>query len=121
MSLLVSRQALQDTLPEPGNVSLRRKNEIITANWLLLMAKYIYEHKNYTDFSGQDKAINVLFGGVRLTQGKTKCCKMAISQNVYRMMLRNLNQANSYSDFYQMGSAISKNLKSCMALLNPAN
>jgi len=34
------------------------------------MVKYIYEHKNWTDFSWQDKAINVVFGEVRLMQGK---------------------------------------------------
>ena len=34
------------------------------------MAKYIYEHKNWTDFSWQDKAINVVFGEARLMQGK---------------------------------------------------
>jgi len=34
------------------------------------MAKYIYEYKNWTDFSWQDKAINVVFGEVRLMQGK---------------------------------------------------
>jgi len=34
------------------------------------MAKYIYEHKNWTDFTWQDKAINVVFGEVRLMQGK---------------------------------------------------
>lgn len=34
------------------------------------MAKYIYEYKNWTDFSWQDKAINVIFGEVRLMQGK---------------------------------------------------
>ena len=34
------------------------------------MAKYIYENKNWTDFSWQDKAINVAFGEVRLMQGK---------------------------------------------------
>lgn len=34
------------------------------------MAKYIYEHKNWTDFSWHDKAINVIFGEVRLMQGK---------------------------------------------------
>jgi len=34
------------------------------------MAKYIYEHKNWTDFLWQDKAINVIFGEVRLMQGK---------------------------------------------------
>lgn len=34
------------------------------------MAKYIYEHKNWTDFSWQDKTINVVFGEVRLMQGK---------------------------------------------------
>jgi len=34
------------------------------------MAKYIYEHKNWTDFSWHDKAINVVFGEVRLMQGK---------------------------------------------------
>ncbi len=34
------------------------------------MAKYIYEHKNWTDFSWQDKAINVVFGEVKLIQGK---------------------------------------------------
>lgn len=34
------------------------------------MAKYIYEHKNWTDFSWDDKAINAVFGEVRLLQGK---------------------------------------------------
>lgn len=34
------------------------------------MARYIYESKNWTDFSWQDKAINVVFGEVRLMQGK---------------------------------------------------
>ncbi|MEI7594401.1 MAG: Fic family protein [Bacteroidota bacterium] len=34
------------------------------------MAKYIYEHKNWTDFLWQDKAINAIFGEVRLIQGK---------------------------------------------------
>jgi len=34
------------------------------------MAKYIYEHKDWTDFSWQDKAINIVFGEVRLMQGK---------------------------------------------------
>ncbi|HCS19280.1 MAG TPA: DUF4172 domain-containing protein [Bacteroidetes bacterium] len=34
------------------------------------MAKYIYEHKNWTNFSWQDKAINTVFGEVRLMQGK---------------------------------------------------
>lgn len=34
------------------------------------MAKYIYEHKNWRKFTWQDKAINILFGEVRLMQGK---------------------------------------------------
>lgn len=34
------------------------------------MAKYIYEHKNWTDFSWQDKVINGVFGEVRYQQGK---------------------------------------------------
>ena len=34
------------------------------------MAKYIYEQTNWTDFSWDDKAINALFGEVRLMQGK---------------------------------------------------
>ena len=34
------------------------------------MAKYIYEHKNWTDFTWLDKAINAVFGEVRLMQGK---------------------------------------------------
>lgn len=34
------------------------------------MAKYIYENQNWTDFSWQDKVINVVFGEVRLMQGK---------------------------------------------------
>lgn len=34
------------------------------------MAKYIYEHKNWTSFSWQDQAINVVFGDVRHMQGK---------------------------------------------------
>ncbi len=34
------------------------------------MATYIYEHKNWTNFSWQDKAINFIFGEVKLRQGK---------------------------------------------------
>lgn len=34
------------------------------------MAKYIYEHKNWTNFSWDDKAINAVFGEVKLMQGK---------------------------------------------------
>lgn len=34
------------------------------------MAKYIYQYNNWTDFSWQDKAINAIFGEVRLMQGK---------------------------------------------------
>ncbi len=34
------------------------------------MAKYIYEHKNWPHFTWNDKAINALFGEVRLMQGK---------------------------------------------------
>jgi len=34
------------------------------------MPKYIYEYKNWTDFSWQDKAINAVFGEVRHLQGK---------------------------------------------------
>jgi len=34
------------------------------------MVKYIYENKNWTDFSWQDKVINAVFGEVRLMQGK---------------------------------------------------
>src|SRR5690554_1125344 len=34
------------------------------------MAKYIYEHKKWTDFTWDNKAINVIFGEVRLMQGK---------------------------------------------------
>ena len=34
------------------------------------MAKYIYEHSNWTDFKWEDKAINAVFGEVRLMQGK---------------------------------------------------
>ena len=34
------------------------------------MAKYIYEHSNWINFTWQDKNINVVFGEVRLIQGK---------------------------------------------------
>ncbi|WP_140936965.1 Fic family protein [Sphingobacterium lumbrici] len=34
------------------------------------MAKYIYERKNWADFTWNDKAINAVFGEVRLMQGK---------------------------------------------------
>jgi Fic family protein len=48
---------------------LRQIIPIFTAK-NLLMAKYIYEHKNWTKFTWQDKVINILFGEVRLMQGK---------------------------------------------------
>ncbi|RZL31107.1 MAG: Fic family protein [Pedobacter sp.] len=34
------------------------------------MAKYIYQHQNWTNFTWQDKAINTVFGEVRHLQGK---------------------------------------------------
>ncbi len=34
------------------------------------MAKYIYDNKNWTDFTWDDKVISALFGEVRLMQGK---------------------------------------------------
>lgn len=34
------------------------------------MAKYIYQNKKWTDFTWNDKAINAVFGEVRLMQGK---------------------------------------------------
>ena len=34
------------------------------------MAIYIYEHKNWTAFTWQDRVINAVFGEVRLRQGK---------------------------------------------------
>jgi Fic family protein len=34
------------------------------------MATYIYEHQNWTDFIWDDRAINAVFGEVRLMQGK---------------------------------------------------
>lgn len=34
------------------------------------MAKYIHEYENWTDFTWQDKAINSVFGEVRLIQGR---------------------------------------------------
>jgi Fic family protein len=34
------------------------------------MAKYIYEHSSWTKFTWQDKSINIVFGEVRLMQGK---------------------------------------------------
>ncbi len=34
------------------------------------MANYIYQHKDWTQFTWQDKAINAVFGEVRNTQGK---------------------------------------------------
>lgn len=34
------------------------------------MAKYIYQHKNWTKFAWQDKVINTVFGEVRNIQGK---------------------------------------------------
>ena len=35
-----------------------------------IMAKYIYEYNNWTKFTWQDKSINLVFGEVRLMQGK---------------------------------------------------
>jgi len=35
-----------------------------------VMAKYIYQNKNWTDFTWNDKAINAIFGEIRLMQGK---------------------------------------------------
>jgi hypothetical protein len=45
-------------------------NLFIYRKIVLAMTKYIYQYKNWTDFSWQDKAINVVFGEVRHMQGK---------------------------------------------------
>lgn len=42
------------------------------------MAKYIYEYKNWTDFSWKDKAINFVFGEVRHLQGKILALMSAV-------------------------------------------
>ena len=42
----------------------------MSQNCIGTMAKYIYEYKNWPDFTWDDKAINALFGEVRLMQGK---------------------------------------------------
>jgi len=42
----------------------------LSQNCIGTMAKYIYEYKNWSDFTWDDKAINALFGEVRLMQGK---------------------------------------------------
>jgi Fic family protein len=46
------------------------KNTYIYRKFILAMAKYIYAYENWTDFSWDDKAINPVFGEVRLMQGK---------------------------------------------------
>jgi len=43
---------------------------IFTAASCCAMVKYIYEYKNWPAFTWQDKAINSLFGEVRMMQGK---------------------------------------------------
>lgn len=43
---------------------------IFTAAKCQAVPKYIYQHKNWTGFSWDDKAINTVFGEVRLMQGK---------------------------------------------------
>ncbi len=35
-----------------------------------MAAKYIYQNKNWTDFSWDDRVINLVFGEVRSLQGK---------------------------------------------------
>ncbi len=49
---------------------MRHLIHIFTAQYYWVMAKYIYEYKNWTDFSWHYKAINLVFGEVRLMQGK---------------------------------------------------
>ncbi len=49
---------------------MRRKHLIFTANRVTIMAKYIYQYKNWTDFTWNEKAINAVFGEVKLLQGK---------------------------------------------------
>lgn len=43
---------------------------IFTAIFILKVAKYIYEYKNWTDFTWQETDINAIFGEVRNLQGK---------------------------------------------------
>lgn len=49
---------------------MRQLIRIFTAKHVMAIAKYIYNHKNWTQFTWQDKAINAIFGEVRNTQGK---------------------------------------------------
>ncbi|WP_298347138.1 Fic family protein [Flavobacterium sp.] len=60
--------------------ALRRKKTLITANYaenilyihrkLKIVAKYIYQNKDWTNFIWQDNVINSLFGEVRNLQGR---------------------------------------------------
>jgi hypothetical protein len=43
---------------------------ICTADFIKAVTKSIYEHKNRKDFTGDDKAINVVFGQARKLHGK---------------------------------------------------
>ena len=49
---------------------MRRLFCIFAASLFLIMPKYIYEHHNWTNFTWDDKAIHLLFGEVKLLQGK---------------------------------------------------
>lgn len=49
---------------------MRRIIYIFAVYILYTVAKYIYEHKNWTAFTWKDKAISTVFGEVRLMQGK---------------------------------------------------
>ena len=55
-------------------LDIYRKNAVnvlyICRRYIKEMAKYIYEHSNWTDFIWQDKALNLVFGEVRHLQGK---------------------------------------------------
>src|SRR5690606_39882126 len=54
--------------------SSRRRHTRFSRDWSSDVCssdlKYIYEHKNWTDFSWNDKALNAVFGEVKLMQGK---------------------------------------------------
>jgi hypothetical protein len=49
---------------------LRQIILICTADFIKAVAKSIYDYKNRKDFTGDDKAINVVFGQARKLSGK---------------------------------------------------
>jgi Fic family protein len=117
------------------NFNIYRKNAennmYICRKFLLpLMAKYIYEYKNWPNFTWQERDINALFGEVRNLQGKLLgqmntlgfATKEEAALNTLTLdVIKSSEIEGEKLDYEQVRSSIARRLGINIAGLTPAN